>query len=304
MLNEIFIGGREKGLLSLQALVSMKANVVQAYVLKEDDHEYEKFYPIIEEFCKNNNIPYILTKSVKERIGEVILLKPDLIIVSGWRTIIPKEIVEYPKYGCVTFHESLLPKYRGFAPINWAVINGEKKTGVTMFYLDKGVDTGDIIAQKEILIGENDTAYAIYKNSIKISTDLLIKYHSLLLSGKVSRKKQNEKRATYACSRTPDDGRIDFTMTTREVHNVIRGSSYPYPGAFCFHKGTRIVIQKATIPSQKKWSGSIPGRITMITPMGIEVLTGDGSIKITEVTIEGRSLNPSEYFKSVKEKFE
>lgn len=303
MYREIFVGGKEKGLLALKQLLKMKANIVYAYILKEDDHEPDKFSPQMVELCEKQKIPFSLTKSIKKEYDNIKKLNPDLIIVYQWRSLIPKDILELPKRGCICVHEALLPKYRGFAPVNWAVINGETTTGVTLSYLNEGTDTGDIITQRKIKIGPNDTAYNIYKKAVKVSISLLKKYHQDILEGKAPRKKQDETNATYGCPRTPDDGKINWEGSSTSVYNLIRGLSYPYPGAYCFYNGDKVVIQKASLPRQKIWIGNIPGRIIERLSNGfVEVLCGTGSILIEEIEIDGEKIKPTEMWKSIRDR--
>ncbi|MBI3103858.1 methionyl-tRNA formyltransferase [Candidatus Daviesbacteria bacterium] len=298
----LFIGGREKGLKTLEELIKQGGKVSYSYILEEDEHEVEKFSAEIADFCKKRNIGFTITKSIKGKEEEIKKLNPDLIVVSGWRTLIPPSVIYIPKLGTVALHESLLPKYRGFAPINWALINGEKYTGVSLFYITEGIDDGDIIAQEKIEIGPNETAFEIYKKSINTCVVLIRKYYPLIISKRASRTKQNEKEATYLCVRTPDDGRINWMNSAVNIHNLIRGLSHPYPGAFCFHKGIKITIQKSEIPKQLNWVGRIPGRIVSIKrDFGMEVLTGDGSILITSIEVDKKIYNPADYFKSIKD---
>lgn len=296
----LFVGGREKGFKCLRELVFLGADIVWAYILKEDEHEKEQFSQDIERFCKESKISYTLTRTVKEEERQIKVLKPDLIVVSGWRTMIPDKILKLPKYGSVAFHESLLPKYRGFAPINWAVINGERYSGVTLFYLDSGVDSGDIIDQIRISISGTDSAFDIYKKTIAAQVALLKKYYPLLIRGKAPKKKQDILKASYACARTPEDGRIDWSLSAKAIYNLIRGLSDPYPGAFCFYKGRKIIIQKAIL-EKKKWVGVVPGRIVSILPgEGVEVLTGNGSIFIKDIVVGSKEMNAGDYFDSIR----
>lgn len=303
MTKVLFIGGREKGFNCLKQLADLKAEILASYILQEDTHELEKKSLEIAKFCRLLKIPYKLSKTVKEQKEHILKLKPDLIVVSGWRTIIPSDIISIPKYGCVAFHESLLPEYRGFAPINWAVINGKTYSGVTLFYLDSEVDSGDIIDQIKIPIGIKDTAYDIYNKTIEVSMFLLRKHYPLLIRGEASMRKQDHSKATYLCARTPENGKIDWYLSTANIYNLIRGLSHPFPGAFCFLKDKKILIQKAEIPKQVKWDGSIPGRIaSIVQSKGVEILTGDGSILITSIEVDKKIYNPADYFKSIKDR--
>ncbi len=299
----VFIGGRDRGFECLQALISLKENVVHIFCMKEDEHEREKFYKNIQLLAKKEKIPFTLTNSIKKDSVDILKkIEPDLLIVMGWRTIIPMEVINLPKLGAIAVHESLLPKYRGFAPINWVVINGEKQTGVTIFFLKDGIDTGDIIDQKVIPISKDNTAYEIYKKTKKSSIDLLLKNLGKLKSGKVIRKKQNQRKATYTCARTPEDGKIDWNKSPQVIHNLIRGLSDPYPGAFTFFKGEKIIIQKSSLPKKSfKYIGRIPGRIIELGKESVKVLTGDGILEIWEIErSNGKKMKAREFFNSIK----
>lgn len=305
MVREIFVGGKEKGLLAFRALIQMKANVVYAYVLKEDEHELDKISPEIITLCRKHKIPFNLCKSIKKEYENIKKLKPDLIIVYQWRSLIPTEILNLPKLGCVCVHEALLPKYRGWAPVNWVVINGETQTGVTLFYLNERTDSGDIIAQRRIKIGKDETADEIYGKAARLSIELLKKYHDDILRGRAPRRKQDDSKASYGCPRTPEDGRINWQEGNVRIHNLIRGLSFPYPGAFCYYKGTKIIIQKSSIPDQKIWIGSVLGRTMGVRKNDcVEVLCGKGSILIEEIEVDGKRVKPGTLWRSVKEKLE
>lgn len=304
----VFIGGRDRGLECLQALIKRGEVILHIFCLKEDIHEREKYYLKIQSLAKKKNIPCTLTTTVKhkESIDKIKKLNPILIIVMGWRTIIPKEILEIPVQKTVAVHESLLPQYRGFAPINWVIINGESQTGVTLFFLDDGVDTGDIIDQITIPISKDETASQIYQKTKQASVNILIKNLDNLKKGSARATKQIEGRASYCAARTPEDGMIDWRLDSIKIFNTIRALSSPYPGAFSLYKNKKIIIQQARLATnQTNYVGRIPGRIVKINKDSIEVLTGDGSLEIIEIeTSNGISINAGLYFKSIKGSFE
>ncbi|MEK7616888.1 MAG: methionyl-tRNA formyltransferase [Patescibacteria group bacterium] len=301
--NIVFIGGRDRGLKCIKALIEKGEKLPYIFCLEEDDHEKEKYSKQIVALAKKHSIPVKVTKTIKSVTDINLLknLKPLLIIVMGWRTIIPSEVLKIPKRGVVAVHESLLPKYRGFAPINWAIINGEKMSGVTLFYLDEGIDSGDIIAQRKIPIGSTDTGFTLYQKTKTASVEILIDYLEDIKRGSASRIKQNEKEATYTCFRTPDDGEIFWTRPAKDIYNLIRALSDPYPGAFTIYEGRKIIIQKASFTdSPRNFVGRIPGRVVAVGQGWVEVLTGDGSLKIEEIEVEGKKLPASKIFSSIK----
>lgn len=300
-----FIGGRDRGFLCLSELLKRKEKLVGACIMQEDPHEIEKYDERIGTFLKNKQIKYIFCNNVNKKNAKEFIksLNPYLIVVMGWRTIIPSEILDLPKGGCVAVHESLLPFYRGFSPVNWAIINGEKESGVSLFYLDKGIDNGDIIAQEKIKIGPDDTAYDLYKKTTKASIEIFFKYLPLLKNAKAPRIKQNEKMATYTCLRTPADGLINWGNSSSSIYNLIRGLSYPYPGAYTFLGNKKLVVWEAQpVIDNRKYIGSIAGRVVEISKNeGVKILTGDGSIFIKTVQLEGENKkNAFEIINSIK----
>lgn len=301
--NLFFIGGRSRGYLWVQSALKRGEKIVGAIVMKEDPHEVENFSEKISKLLLKESIPYFVAKNIKEAkyLNFIKRLSPSVIIVMGWRTIIPKQIIEIPPRGTVAVHESLLPKYRGFAPVNWSIINGEKQTGVTLFYIDKGTDSGDIISQQKVSISPEDTGVQLYEKTSSASVQLLEKFLPKIKSGKAPRRKQVEAQATYTCKRIPSDGLINWESSTMSINNLIRSLSYPYPNAFSYLNGEKIFITKSKIPKQKNYVGKIPGRVISIDKtLGVEILTGDGTLLVQEISLDGKKpINPSEVLTSI-----
>lgn len=301
----IFIGGGERGYECLQMLLTTKIIPLTVFCMQEDAHEKIRYAGKIATLCKRHAIPVILTKTITDRASYIQIrkLSPDLLIVMGWRTLIPQRILSLSAIGAVAAHESLLPLYRGFAPVNWCVINGEKQTGVTLFYLDGGVDSGDIIAQKKIQISQDESAWELYQKTKKVSIDLIRDFLPAIIEGTSMRKKQNHTLATYTVPRTPDDGHIDWGWDSRRIYNFIRGQSHPYPGAFSFYKGVKVIFQKASLPSDTSiYVGRIPGKIIGLSKGSVDILTGDGTIRIEQIEVEEKYYSPERYLTSIKTK--
>jgi len=232
-------------------------------------------------------------------------LKPDIALVVGCRLIIPEAIYTLPPLGTLAVHDSLLPEYRGFAPLNWAIINGETEGGVTLFYLNPIMDGGDIVGQKQIPIGPHDTGPEIYNKVCRDTVDLVIEYWPRLAEGTAPRLKQDYNSGSFTCSRTPTDGMVDWSGSTRQIYNLIRALVYPYPGAFTFFRGERVVIRKALLlDAAPLYRGRIPGRIVRVEKVDgfVDVLTGDGMLRIHEVEYQGKLLPAAEVITSVKER--
>lgn len=202
----------------------------------------------VKKIALQNNIKVYQPTTLKDNISVDIIkeLNPDIIIVVAYGKILPESILTIPKYGCINVHGSLLPKYRGAAPIQWSVINGETETGITTMFMDKGLDTGDIILQEKILIGENETSEELFEKMMILGGEVLIKTLKLFEKGEVVRRKQSEDKATYASLLSKEMGHIDFNKSAKEVHNLIRGL-YSWPCAYSLLNGKRFKILSSKI---------------------------------------------------------
>ncbi|MBR6916297.1 MAG: methionyl-tRNA formyltransferase [Clostridia bacterium] len=211
-------------------------------------------------------------------------LDPDLIIVTAYGKILPPYIIDYPRFGCVNAHASILPKYRGAAPINRAVMDGERETGVTAMYMDEGLDTGDIILTLTTPIGDDDTAGTVHDRLAVLAGDAMCRVADMTRAGCVPRTPQPAEGATYAAKITKEDCFIDFTKTAREVRDLIRGLS-PFPGAVTtLPSGRLLKVTRASIFQERK---GVPGEVVG-TDGAIRVACADGSVDFTEVIPEGK----------------
>jgi methionyl-tRNA formyltransferase len=213
----------------------------------------------------------------------------DLLVAVKWRTMIPRSVIEAARGGLVVFHASLLPKYRGFAPVNWPLINGEHETGVTMFYAAEEMDAGDIIEQRARAITDDTDAGTLDAWLNETVEAMLEENLPRLADGTAARTPQEHSRATYAIRREPEDGHIDWSRPTRTVFNLVRGLTSPYPGAFSMLEGRKLIIWSAEIEREPRhYVGRISGKVERIIPgEGVNVLTGDGTLRIKRVQLEG-----------------
>ncbi|MBL7920246.1 MAG: methionyl-tRNA formyltransferase [Bacteroidia bacterium] len=199
-------------------------------------------------FKQEHNIPVeSVTGKMSEYVERVERWNPELIIVIGWYFMIPQKIMNLPSKGVVAIHASLLPKYRGNAPLVWAMINGEKETGVSFFYISDGVDEGDIIKQEKFEITEDDTILNVLKKTSQASLKVLKECVPLLAAGTSKRIKQDHSQATLFPKRSPEDGLIDWSWSPNKIKNFIRAQTKPYPGAFTIINGKKITIWDASI---------------------------------------------------------
>jgi len=222
-------------------------------------------------------------------------LNPDLIVVIAFGQILRKEVLDLPKYGCVNVHVSLLPKYRGAAPINWAIINGEEKTGVTTMFMDEGLDTGDIIKTREFRLDDEINAGQLHDIMMEEGADVLSQTVKAIEDGTAERIRQNDDESTYAPMMDRNLGHIDFKKSAVSIHNLVRGT-VPWPGAWCESPYGKIKIWKTRIGQ-----GQIdrePGTIVSVGKQGIEVACGVGLILIEEIQMPNKKrMHVSEYIK-------
>jgi len=268
----------------MEKLIDRKLIPEFAIILREDEHEAEKYSGKISDLLNNyevhNSIKKKLTDDDHKRIQASGL---NFIIVYGWRTLIDPKLNGFLKLGLIAAHHSLLPKYRGFAPVQWAIINGETETGVTLFQINEGeVDSGEIIAQQRIPIQFEDYGWNVEEKATQISIELFLRLFENEKTNPISFREQNENEATYTCKRIPEDGKINWHQTSLQIYNIIRALAHPYPGAFCFYEDSCYFIVKARLgeSNDKTFTGGIPGRIYKIFEDGIEVICGVGTIHL------------------------
>jgi len=215
----------------------------------------------------------------------------DLILAVSWRYMIPRSIYSRAKLGAFIFHDSLLPVYRGFSPTVWAMINGETYTGGTLFEIAEAVDSGPIIDQQKVMIGELDTIQTVMDRVTETYIDLLEKHLPDLLRNAAPRLPQDHTKATYTCKRIPEDNLIDWVLSSAAVYNLIRAVTQPYPGAFTFLNGRRLKVWAAEKIPYGRYVGRVCGRVVEIRPgTGTVVLTGDSALLLTRVQFENEPI--------------
>lgn len=284
----VFMGTPEFAVPCLKTLIDLKHDIV-AVVTQPDRAKgrgNKLTPPPVKVLAEEAGIPVYQPEKIKTKEFTQTLrdLKPDVMVVVAFGQILSQEILDIPPLGCINVHASLLPKYRGAAPINWCIINGEKITGVTTMYMDKGLDTGDMIISKELIIYENETAGELHDRMMELGASVLSETMELLSTGRVKRIPQNSAEATYAPIMTKALGRIDWAKDAYEINNLIRGT-YPWPGAFSIYNGKVFKILSAEVcePGVKheKW-----GSINSVNRDSIVVSCGTGSLRIKELQFE------------------
>ncbi len=227
-----------------------------------------------------------------EAVAELAAYEPDLIVTAAYGQILPKAVLDLPRLGCVNIHGSLLPKYRGGAPIQRCIINGETVTGITLMYMAEGLDTGDMIARLEVTITDEDTSGTLFEKMSVAGAELLKQQLPRLLEGKVDAEPQNDDEATYAPNLTREDEKIDWSKDSRSIYNQIRGL-VPFAGGFTLWNGDVFKVWKtlkpevdASLPSGA--TEAVPGTVLEFNKNGIVIRTGDGVLTLTEVQPAGK----------------
>lgn len=239
----------------------------------------------VKKVALSHGIEVFQPEKIRNDYQKILDIKPDLIVTCAYGQIIPKEILDCPRLGCINVHGSLLPKLRGGAPIHHAIIDGLDETGMTIMYMDVKMDSGDIISQRSIKIEDDDTVETLWDKMSLLGRDLLLDTMPSIIDGTNQRIKQNEDEVTFGFNIKREEEHIDFNKTSREVFNQIRGLS-PIPSAYAVFDDKEMKIY-ASIIGEKKYNG-VPGEIVEITKKGIVVCTSDGSIILTEVKPFGK----------------
>ncbi len=269
--------------------------------------------PEVKEVAIKNNIPVFQPQKIKQEYQEIIDLKPDLIITAAYGQIVPEIILNTPKLGCINVHASLLPKYRGGAPVHYAIINGEKVTGVTIMYMAKMMDAGNIISQLEVNIDDAETTGELYERLSVAGAKLLIETLPSIIEGTNASIEQDENLVTYAPTISHEQEKLDFNKSALQVYNQVRGMN-PWPGAYTTYQDKVVKIWAGKVHHCKNaiehHGHQENGTIVKIFKDAIGVKTGAGIYLITELQIAGKKrmfvkdyLNGNNVFK-VDTKFE
>lgn len=281
------MGTPEFAVPSLDALIANDYNVCAVFT-KPDKPQGRKqimTFPPIKQYALDHNLDVYQPEKVKalETIELMKKLAPDLIVVVAYGKILPKEILDIPKYGCVNVHGSLLPKYRGAAPIQWSIINGDKITGVTTMFINEGLDTGDILLQQQMFINEYETSDELKQRMSLLGAKVLIKTIEKIEDGTLNPLKQNDSEATFSPPLDKLGGNIDWTKSAQTIHNLVRGCN-SWPIAHTILRGKLFKIYKSKVSTLRS---TYPGKVISLNPLIIGC--GDGtSLELLEVQIEGK----------------
>lgn len=296
----VFMGTPEFSVPILEGLIdNYKVVGVVTQPDKEVGRKKELQSSPVKKLALKNNIKVIQPQKIKNDYQEIIDLKPDIIITCAYGQIIPKVLLDFPKYGCINVHASLLPKLRGGAPIHRAIIEGYSKTGITIMYMDEHMDTGDILSCEEIVIDKDMNVEKLHDKLSILGKNLLLKTLPNIIEKKIKPIKQNDNEATYANNIKREDELIDFNKKTLEIYNHIRGLS-PFPGAYATLDGKIVKIYNSRMKDHL-YTTKQNGQIVQIYDDGIGVSTADYEIIITDIKIEGKKrMLVKDYLNGVK----
>jgi methionyl-tRNA formyltransferase len=287
-LRTVFMGTPDFALQTLQGLIDAGCNMVGVYTQPDRPKGRGKKLapPPIKELAQEYEIPVYQPLKLRqpEAVAELEALAPDLIVVVAYGQILPKSVLEIPAHGCINVHASLLPKYRGAAPINKSIIDGETETGITTMYMDVGLDTGDMLVKKTLAIGPEETAGELHDRLASLGRETMEETLRQLCTDTLQREVQDDEQSTYASMMKKEDGRIDWSRSAQEVHNHVRGLD-PWPGAYTTINGELLKLA-GTGPETEE--GNQPGSVISADKQGVCVACGSGSLRIKKLQLAGR----------------
>lgn len=288
----IFFGSSVFALPALKALFSSGHEIIQVVTQpdKEKGRGLVRASTAVKKIAVLNKVAVYQPEKInnQESIKFLSRLSPDLFVVISYGQILPARILEIPKRLSINLHASLLPKYRGAAPINWALINGEKETGITVIKMNEKMDAGEIVLQKKIYIDSSDTAVSLEEKLSQDGTGLLLESIKLIEMGKVTLFAQDEGMVSFAPKLKKGDGRINWSESAEQIRNLIRGT-YNWPGSFTYYKGKLLKIYKAEVAVLDiQGANYTPGEIVKIKEGEIILATGRDYLAINELQLEGK----------------
>ena len=291
----IFMGTPEFACPTLQKLIDRDEEVV-AVITQPDRPKgrgQQTLPPPVKALAERHGIPVM--QPVKVRVPEVVErireLAPDLIVVVAFGQILPKGLLEIPKYGCINVHASLLPRWRGAAPLNWSIISGDSETGVTTMLMDVGLDTGDMLLKKATPIDPDENTQTLHDRLSVIGAEALSETIDLLKAGNLVREKQDDTLSCYASMLKKEDGLVDWNKEPQVIKNLVRGMT-PWPGAFSFLDGRMLKIYRVRTAG----GAGEPGSVINAGREGLEIACAGGSIIVDELQLEGKKRLPAKDF--------
>jgi methionyl-tRNA formyltransferase len=284
----LFVGAVHEAEPALAALVDSAVDIVEVYTVPVPQESAPSGYVDLEPLAAAHKIPVRRAVNINavDEVEHIRRLAPDVIVVVGWNRLLGTDVLAIPPRGCIGFHASLLPRFRGRAPVNWAILRGERETGNTMMYLNAGTDTGDIIDQHHVAIEASDTCASVYRRVAEAGATMLRDHLPGILDGTAPRRPQERSNGELLPKRTPAMGITCWDRPARAVHDWIRALTTPYPGAFAFWSGQKVMLWASDVPDDTGQLGQA-GEVIARDEKGVRVATADGSLLLTSMSVEG-----------------
>jgi methionyl-tRNA formyltransferase len=271
----VMFGFQTWGHRTLQALLDSDHDLVLVVTHPSSDHAYEKIWnDSVADLARDHGVDVLLRNRPhdEELLTALKDSDPDIIVATNWRTWLPAHIFDLPRHGTLNVHDSLLPAYAGFAPLIWALINGEKEVGVTAHIMNAELDAGDIVLQRSVPVLPTDTSTDLFHRTIELFGPITVEALALIASGRTDWVEQDLSKASFFHKRSVEDSRIDWTWSAEELDRLVRAQSDPYPNAFTFHRGERVRVLSAAV-SDGRYGGT-PGRIFIREGDGVVIVAG------------------------------
>lgn len=285
----VFFGTPDFAVEPLKKIISGRHEVI-AVVTQPDRPKGRSGKPVfspVKEVAVSFGIPVLQYEKIrKEGVEDLKKLSADIFVTCAYGQILSQEIIDIPPHGIINIHASLLPRYRGAAPIQWSILSGDEETGVTIMRTEAGVDTGDVILQKSVKIGSDETAGELFGKLSSLGADLINEALDLIAEGKAEYKKQDESLATHVRMLRKEDGLIDWSLPAKRIYDLVRGMD-PWPSAYTYYFGKTIKIWRVEIYRGEIKNAACGEIISSDRANGIVVKCSDGAIKITELQLEG-----------------
>ncbi|WP_062357152.1 methionyl-tRNA formyltransferase [Herbidospora yilanensis] len=302
----VMFGHQTWGHRTLRALLESSHEVVLAVTHPKSDHAYERIWDdSVADLAAGHDVPVLLRNrpTDPELLQAVKDARPDVIVANNWRTWLPPEIYDLPPHGTLNVHDSLLPKYAGFSPIIWALINGEPEVGVTAHRMTEDLDAGDVLLQRSVPVTPTSTATDLFLATVDLIAPIVHEGLDLIESGRAVWTPQDRSQASFFHKRAVEDSRIDWTWPAEDLERLVRAQSDPYPNAFTFHRGERIRVLEASV-SKGRYGGT-PGRVFIREGDGIVIVAGANArsgrlpgLVISKVRLDdGTELPATEHFR-------
>ncbi|HEY2990481.1 MAG TPA: formyltransferase [Candidatus Binatia bacterium] len=273
---------------------------IVAVVTHEDDPKEEIWFRSVAELGRAHCVPVYMPRNpnTPDFIEVIRKAAPEIIFSFYYRQLLCNDLLAIPRHGAMNLHGSLLPRYRGRAPVNWALVNGESETGVTLHYMVERADAGDIVAQRRVAIDHADTALTLYRKLTRAARGLLNETYPAIKTGTAPRIPQDARLATKFGGRRPEDGKIDWDQPATAIYNLVRAVTHPYPGAFTFFRGGKLFLWRASVAAPDSAGARVaPGTIvSRAAGEGVEIAAGAGRLALERLQLEGEEELPANIF--------